>query len=70
VIACLLALGGAIGILLGHAGVWLDRKHRNRQHFKPLPELPPRSVTRWPPKPVHVIEEPVLRDAEVEGWWS
>lgn len=68
---CWIALGGTLGVLLCLAGLWRDvRRHRRpSHHFDPLPELtPPRSVTRWPPRPVRVLPEPTFHDAEAEGW--
>ena len=72
--ACWVALIAA-AFVLGFTIAVVPVVHRRRRHFEPLPELERlepadnRLVTRWPPHPVRVLRDPVLYDAEAEGWW-
>lgn len=73
-IACWVALAFA-AFVLGALIMSLPVYRRHRSTFEPLPDLErpeapdKRLVTRWPPSPVHVLDEPVLRDGAEEGWF-
>jgi hypothetical protein len=67
-----LPLLALISFDLGVVLTLLAHHRQTRPRFDSLPDLPTRSVTRWPPNPVRILTEPqpVFYDAEAEGWWS